>query len=502
MLTRLKVSGFKNLDDVDVRFGPFTCVAGPNGVGKSNLFDAIVFLSALAGGKPLVEAAMSVRNERGRSVDVRQLFHRVGGWQAQEMTFEAEIIIPKQGIDDLGQEARASSTFLRYKLKVGYRQDEERVRAFGPLEILEEELNYFAKGKASERLRFEHKAGTWRESVLVGQRRGAAFISTEAESPDRTIRIHQDGVQGRTRFIPACSLPRTVLSATNAAESPTATLARLEMRSWRILQLEPSALREPDELTAATRLGAGGSHLAATLYRLANRGVPSDSKRETNDADPDILKARVYADVANRLAELVDDVRAVRIDRDEKRELLTVLVTGKDGTAHPARSLSDGTLRFLALAVLELDPDAVGLICLEEPENGIHAPRIPAMIRLLNDIATDANTEIGPNNPLRQVITNTHSPAVVAEVSEQSLLVAELKEEVRHGLCYRRPVFSCLPGTWRARAGGTPIVPNDRVLEILNPVRSEQRPPEAKAERRRVIDRSDLNLNLPFEGPV
>jgi predicted ATP-binding protein involved in virulence len=56
MLTRLKVSGFKNLVDVDVRFGPFTCIAGPNGVGKSNLFDAIAFLSALAE-KPLIDAA-------------------------------------------------------------------------------------------------------------------------------------------------------------------------------------------------------------------------------------------------------------------------------------------------------------------------------------------------------------------------------------------------------------------------------------------------------------
>jgi len=34
MLTRLIVSGFKNLVDVDVRFGPFTRVAGANGVGK------------------------------------------------------------------------------------------------------------------------------------------------------------------------------------------------------------------------------------------------------------------------------------------------------------------------------------------------------------------------------------------------------------------------------------------------------------------------------------
>ena len=62
VLTRLKVEGFKNLDRIDVRLGPFTCVAGPNGVGKSNLFDAISFLAALAD-KPLVEAASTVRGE-------------------------------------------------------------------------------------------------------------------------------------------------------------------------------------------------------------------------------------------------------------------------------------------------------------------------------------------------------------------------------------------------------------------------------------------------------
>ena len=77
MLTRLMVNGFKNLVDVDVYFGPFTCVAGANAVGKSNLFDAIHFLSAIAD-RPLIDAARSIRAEAGRSADVRSLFHRVG----------------------------------------------------------------------------------------------------------------------------------------------------------------------------------------------------------------------------------------------------------------------------------------------------------------------------------------------------------------------------------------------------------------------------------------
>ena len=47
MLTRLEVNGFKNLVNFSLDFGPYTCVAGPNGVGKSNIFDAIHFLSLL-----------------------------------------------------------------------------------------------------------------------------------------------------------------------------------------------------------------------------------------------------------------------------------------------------------------------------------------------------------------------------------------------------------------------------------------------------------------------
>lgn len=145
-------------------------------------------------------------------------------------------------------------------------------------------------------------------------------------------------------------------------------------------------------------------------------------------------------------------VRALHVrGRAERRELLTLEVTDHDGTVHPARSLSDGMLRFLALAILEADPQARGLVCLEEPENGIHPRRIPAMLQLLQDIAVDVECPVGPDDLLRQVIVNTHSPAVVPQVPDASLLVAEWKEIVQEDSSRELASAGC-----RARDGQRP----------------------------------------------
>ena len=298
---------------------------------------------------------------------------------------------------------------------------------------------------------------------------GSEFISTEGEGRERVIKLHQDGGGGRPLGRRAVDLPRTILSATNAAESPTACLVRREMRSWQLLQLEPSALRRPDEFNAPTKLGPDGAHLPATLFWLASHNG-AKGKEEEGAA----WRARIYAQVADRLSELIEDVYGIVVDRDEKRELLTVFVTGRDQTPHAARSLSDGTLRFLALAVLVQDPHTQGVLCLEEPENGIHPARIPAMIRLLQDLATDPDEAVGPDNPLRQVIVNTHSPAVVLLVPDDSLLVAEQREIAVPSLggCVRGVTFSYLPETWRAAKSPEPLslCPKGKLLDYLNPV--------------------------------
>lgn len=498
MLTRLKVKGFKNLADVDVAFGPFTCVAGVNGVGKSNLFDAITFLSAISH-LPLIDAARCVRDEKNRSNEIRSLFFRAGDEIVDEMTFVAEMLIPAEGIDELGQPAQASITFLQYKLVLGYETDPE-VQQVERLVVRSEELQHINIGDAPKQLAFEHSP-RWRKSVVHG-RRGSPFISTDLEHGNTVVKLHQDREKGRARKLLASKLPRTVLSSTNAAESPTALLAKREMQSWRLLQLEPTALRNPDPFNAPTHIGADGSHMAATLNYLAR----ARTNGSNGDGDSEALLARV----ANRLSELVEDIHSVNVDVDNRRELLTLQIVDRSRTLHPARALSDGTLRFLALSILELDTSAHGLLCSEEPENGIHPERIPSMLRLLQDLATDTEEEVGHDNPLRQVIVNTHSPTVVGLVNDADLLVAEPCEVSVNDRRCRAVKFSWLEGTWRQN-----MHPDERTLSrgklrvYLNPLsvaeHMDDEPDEALPKKpagtqrrpRRVKDRDDLQRFLP-----
>ncbi len=496
MLTRLKVSGFKNLVDVDVRFGPFTCIAGANGVGKSNLFDAIQFLSALAH-LPLLEAAMTVRGSGERSADVRSLFYRsVDGYDTR-MSFGAEMIIPPLGSDDLGQEAEASITFLRYELEIGFISG-SRADDPGELRILREELTPLRVTEAKRNLMFPHKK-PWRDSVITG-RRSSSFISTEEGAPDGgpEVRLHQDGgSRGRPLKYRAEGMKRTILSSTNAAEAPTALLTKKEMLSWRLLHLEPSAMREPDEFMAPASLTSDGSHLPRTLYRMNHPRGSSDPSGETS---PD-----VYDQVADRLRDLLDDVEQVNVDRDEKRQLFTLQVTTRDGVTYPARSLSDGTLRFLALAVIVLDREATGLLCLEEPENGLHPARIPAMLNLLFDLATDTTLPVGLDNPLRQILVNTHSPAVVAQVSGDDLLLAKVVRVAGPSGRIPQVRFTSAANTWRTvnlSPDETLLVSSPgHFLDYLNPIfprEADRRNGSSQSSSRRLMDREEFQFMLPL----
>lgn len=424
MLTRLQVDGFKNLRAVDLRLGHLTCIAGSNGVGKSNLFDAIAFLSDLAS-MPLLNAATRVRGTGGRLSGIDQLFSSYG--QAERrLRLSAEMIVPRTVFDDFDRKAVATATCLRYSISLIYEEPVGERDDGQALRVETEELTALSLAAATEALKFK-PSKWWRARYLKGPgARTSPFISTVTGD---TIKLWGDkGSGGRPLTVPAAKTPQTVLSGVNTSTHPTALAVRREMQSWRLLQLEPSALRSPDEFNSEKFLSSTGAHLPNTLRRIA-----------------------CQAELANVLSELVPGVVSIDVDSDEARQQRTLRVTLRDRQSYEASSLSDGSLRFIALGLLGLDAQSNGLVCLEEPENSIHPQRIAEMMSLVTrlseqqdgwDDVVDAGLAVAP----RQVIINTHSPLVVGQLPDSDLLMAEtLRQQGREWVA-----FKPLADTWRA----------------------------------------------------
>jgi predicted ATPase len=91
----------------------------------------------------------------------------------------------------------------------------------------------------------------------------------------------------------------------------------------------------------------------------------------------------------------------------------------ESGFAIPATRLSDGTLRYLCLLAILCHPSPPPLVCIEEPELGLHPDILPTIARLLQEAS--ART---------QLVVTTHSDILVDAFSEtpESVVVCEKHE--------------------------------------------------------------------------
>src|SRR5262249_11292665 len=195
---------------------------------KSNVFDVIEFLSCLAS-DTLVEAAQRIRGLSGvQGGDPRDLFWDGYREHQGQIILAAEMIVPLEVEDDLGAPAIAATTFLRYELTLGYTMPERR-GGFGRLSLMREELRHITRGAAARHIGFPHSAKEFRSSVIVGQRRGGPFLSTEERDAGTVILVHGDGgSRGKPQPRAATRAGRTVLSSVTTNDYPTILAARRE----------------------------------------------------------------------------------------------------------------------------------------------------------------------------------------------------------------------------------------------------------------------------------
>jgi predicted ATPase len=86
----------------------------------------------------------------------------------------------------------------------------------------------------------------------------------------------------------------------------------------------------------------------------------------------------------------------------------------------PASRLSDGSLRYLALLAILCDPTPPPLICIEEPELGLH----PDLLHKIADLMLDASERT-------QLIVTTHSEVIVDALTDhpESIIVCEKHDQ-------------------------------------------------------------------------
>lgn len=436
MLTRFEVSGFKNLRDIVVDFGPFTCIAGPNGAGKSNLFDAIQLLSALSR-TSFSRAFGEIRAGGGQRGTVRSMLSPEALVGEENLRLAAELIVP--GTTEIAhRNVRLHNTFLRYEIELSVDDSDGVAPRLG---IVRESLAPLRMESLPEPMR-----ALCADYVIEGEWNGindnifVTYPLRRCEKGVPTIYVLDttfDEERDPCDFMDSVEvdgMEATALSMADLFVPPEVRAVRWEMASWRFLSLEPSAMRAADSVDEVGPISATGAHVPAFLHRQEQR---------TGSAVCDEVRRAVSALV---------NIRSLRVvPNGDFLELRARL--GK-GPELPARSLSDGTLRFLTLAALGVSDD-IGLIALEEPENGIHPAKIEAMLGLLRSLSQPEEPEGPKSGRLRQVLVNTHSPYLVEEVLRRApddVLCAVLwTRQDPDGRRSSSASFHPLAGTWRVQ---------------------------------------------------
>lgn len=394
MLTRIEIDGFKTFERFALDLTPLTAIVGPNASGKSNLFDALQLLSALAE-KDIRSAMKGLRGEP------EEFFRQTAAGAADSMTLAVEVYLRRKGSDDFGRDFEVSSQRLRYEIKLGLSDGKGgsprgvfvRSEYCGPMKRVDDNAAYLHPLKPNYNSRVN------------------AFIKIN-EAGDALL-VRQDGKQrhGRPMQLSLREASRTALSTITTAEFPHLYAMRASLMSLQFLEINPNAARGANDRYESGVLRPDASNLAAVLTRL---------KDETSISE---RKDGVLSDIATDLASLIPSVSAIQTQADSIERQFSFNIKFSSNLVFSSRVISDGTLRLLALLTVLNDPDRKGTLCFEEPENGVHEGRIPTLISILRD-ATEVNDD--SEQPIFQVLLNTHSPKVMNALYDSEIVAADM----------------------------------------------------------------------------
>jgi predicted ATPase len=368
MISELKIRDFKSLESVDLKLGHFNLLVGANASGKSNFLDALRFLQGVGNGlsidgilngKPASPISLKWDGIRGGSRYIA--FRKPDDSQAEKVEFQ---------IGFSGEELQAElGGGLTYRLAFSTANDDpvfDDESMFCGAEMLMNQDN--------KRFVIDRAIGPLTQEPI-----NSSKLSTLGCLTTIYKRAVLDPI---TRSMSYENFP-----GTTGIQAKRFNYASNAMADMQFLDPLPANLRDYSSKVAS--LGENGEGFAALIHEI-----------ESNGSKPALL-------------EWLKELRP-----DEVSDLLAIpgavndyMAAIKEGnTVFPAPAISDGTLRFIALAAAFFQPSMPKILVIEEIEKGLH----PSRLRLLLELMRSQSKRTGT-----QVFATTHSPTLLAWLTEE-----------------------------------------------------------------------------------
>jgi predicted ATPase len=371
MLKSFSFRNFKSYDDAVLPLAELTVLLGANASGKSNALEAAQLLTWLAEGRRLDALLVALQQGdiqvRGAPTDLNREGERIVlgcmlvDPQGRDLELRIELIVSADGMRIAGEKlTRADEKLALYELVASGSAFTNQIAV---------SYNNFSRGRNKPQI------------PAVDQQ----AVFTQLTTPARFDASHS---KAQSEIPAAASFVQRTLES--------------------VLFLDPSPLlmREYSFKPDHKKLRGDGSNVSAVLSFIC---------------EDKLRQADILGFVRSLPEQNITGISFLDGPLGEVMVQLRETFGGRDREV-PARLLSDGTLRVLAIASALLSVAEETLVVIEEIDNGVHPPRARALLEHI--------TAIAKKRRLRVLLT-THNPALLDAIPNASVpnVVA----------CYRDP---------------------------------------------------------------
>ena len=332
MITELRLRNWKSFFDATLFIDPITVIIGTNASGKSNIFDALKLLSALASPIDIMDIAKNVRG--GAEGIIRR------GEQMCNLT--------------ITMEGDKSSEQLIYEVALAF--DDQR--------------NIYIKDESLI-------LATTKKNLVMFERKELDEMNKSLVS----VALYTEGKPRYQNFSAKTSVLSQIeyVNCVRRIKDSTLTVVN-NLRKIRLSNPIPERMRDFAPLSKT--IAEDASDLAGYLANL-----DEELKSVTYEAILKYLKPLPDRDIKS--------IRADKIPMTDKAMLFcTEEWTTGQTQEQSALGMSDGTLRFAGIIAMLITAEDKALILLEELDKGVHPSRAKDLVKMLKEIGKQKKLDI------------------------------------------------------------------------------------------------------------